>query len=323
MRIGIVGAGVAGLACADRLAESGISVQLFDKGRRAGGRLSSLRLDGRAWDFGAQYFTVRDPRFANRVASLTEQGHCAPWAGGPPGALVAMPDMASLVHALAAQHAVSFDVRIEVARRSDQGWWLNGGETGFGPFDALVVALPAEQAAPLLAMHDLDLAREAVSCRSLPCWTVMAGFGGPLEGLPDYLRDNGVIAWAARNSSKPDRPPGECWVIQASPHWSLRNLDAQADSVAQQLLGEWRALGYTIPEPVFLKAHRWRFAMTTGSHEAPLWRSDLALGACGDWCAGPRIEDAWLSGARLADRMIASYLTDRSGRPDPRVVEQA
>jgi predicted NAD/FAD-dependent oxidoreductase len=231
--------------------------------------------------------------------------------------------MASLAHVLAARHLVSFGVRIEVVRRSAAGWWLDGGEAGFGPFDALVIALPAEQAAPLLAMLDLELAREAVICRSLPCWSMMAGFAEPLAGLPDYLRGSEAISWAARNSSKPGRPPGESWVIQASPDWSQRHLGVEAETVAQRLLGEWRALGHAVAEPTFLKARRWRFALTTGSHDTPLWKPELALGACGDWRAGPRIEDAWLSGARLADRMVASLLAEGSGGSGRLVVQEA
>src|SRR5262245_20052385 len=41
--VGVVGAGIAGLACADTLAASGIRATLYDAGTRVGGRCISLR----------------------------------------------------------------------------------------------------------------------------------------------------------------------------------------------------------------------------------------------------------------------------------------
>lgn len=70
MRIGIVGAGMAGLACAEGLAGLGHEVVLFDKGRGPGGRMSTRRLPTSAgeahFDYGAQYFTVRDKNFLGK-----------------------------------------------------------------------------------------------------------------------------------------------------------------------------------------------------------------------------------------------------------------
>ncbi|WP_333927659.1 FAD-dependent oxidoreductase [Sphingomonas sp. LR55] len=45
MRIGIVGAGMAGLSCAQALRRQGHAVVLFDKGRGPGGRMSTRRID--------------------------------------------------------------------------------------------------------------------------------------------------------------------------------------------------------------------------------------------------------------------------------------
>lgn len=35
--------------------------------------------------------------------------------------------------------------------------------------------------------------------------------------------------------------------------------------------------------------------------ETYLWDSELKIGICGDWCGGPRVEGAYLSGLELAD----------------------
>ena len=86
--VAVVGAGVAGLACAQRLRASGRTVVVFDKGRRPGGRVSTRRHDGLQFDHGAQFFTARDPRFVQLVMRCEDQGQVARW-GGPFATLAA------------------------------------------------------------------------------------------------------------------------------------------------------------------------------------------------------------------------------------------
>ncbi len=304
MRVGIVGAGVAGFACADRLSEYGIEVALFDKGKRPGGRASTLTLGGQAWDFGAQYFTARDPLFVEHVARWEAAGHVARWAAGPEEAWVGVPGMASILAAGAARHTVRFGAQVQAVHPSEEGWHLAGPGVDDGPFDAVCIAVPAEQAASLIGLHDMMMAREAATVRSAPCWTLMIAFPERIAALPDVLRPAGAIAWAARDSSKPGRPDAECWVIQAEGDWSARNLERNQDDIAEELLRHFCGLaGAPLPDPVFLKAHRWRFALPRGGHGAPMWNAALRLGACGDWCAAPRIEAAWLSGHALGGQM--------------------
>jgi predicted NAD/FAD-dependent oxidoreductase len=80
----VIGAGIAGLACARTLQDHGLEVAVFDKGRRPGGRLATRETRGvpeRWFDHGAQYFTARDPRFTTYVRSWAEDGLVEPWTG--------------------------------------------------------------------------------------------------------------------------------------------------------------------------------------------------------------------------------------------------
>ncbi len=310
MKVAIVGAGIAGLACAKRLAEHGLEPHLFDKGRRPGGRLSTLELDGDAWDFGAPYFKVTSPAFAVQASLWERDGLITRWPAGPEGAWVGVPAMGALVAAEAAKLSVRFSAQIVRIDSAHAGWTLSGPDVNEGPFGAVVIAVPCEQAASLLAVHDLAMAQEAASVRSVPCWSVMASFAEPLPGLPDVIREQGPIRWAARNNSKPGRGDAECWVIQSGSEWSRENIEAEPAQVANELLQALaRINGAALPNPVFLKAHRWRFALPLGQRGAPLWNPALQLGACGDWCIGPQIDGAWQSGAELADQ-IAAGLAD-------------
>jgi renalase len=112
-----------------------------------------------------------------------------------------------------------------------------------------------------------------------------------------------VLAWAARNGSKPGRTPGEAWVVQAEGTWSHAHLEQPADDVAQTMLKALAALAGDAPLPALrhLSAHRWRYAMVRSAEHGALWNKALRLGACGDWLLGPRVELAWRSGRQLAE----------------------
>ena len=83
--VGIVGSGIAGLMCGQLLKEAGHSVFLVDKGRRAGGRMSTRNREPWQWDHGAQYFTVRDQRFTPYINAWKEKAVVSEWFDLLPG----------------------------------------------------------------------------------------------------------------------------------------------------------------------------------------------------------------------------------------------
>ena len=312
MDFAIIGAGIAGLSCADGLVAAGHGVTLFDKGRGPGGRMSTRRVDlaegPTSFDHGAQYFTVRDPGFAAIVARWQAEGHVARWPALGADAWVGTPGMNAPIRAMAARHRVEWRCRVTGIARTPAGWSVAHEGGVAGGFDAVIVAVPCDQAAPLLSLHHFDFARRAMAARSQPCWAAMLRFPAPIAGAPDVVRECGPIVWACRDSAKPGHGGGDAghenWVIHARADWSARHLEAEADWVAHalaQALGE--ALGQSLPAPELAIGHRWRFAMAQGSGDHALWDATMRLGACGDWLIGPRVELAWCSGRDLARRV--------------------
>ena len=80
-RVAIIGAGIAGLSCAQELQGHGFSVTIFDKSKGVGGRMSHRYFGDWEADHGAQYFTARDPVFQQEVAQWVQAGVAKPWAG--------------------------------------------------------------------------------------------------------------------------------------------------------------------------------------------------------------------------------------------------
>ncbi len=316
MRIAIVGAGLSGLACANRLAEAGHAVSLFDKGRRPGGRLSTRRVDtplGEArFDHGAQYFTARDPDFSQVVAVWAKEGLAAPWRAAGDDAWVGVPGMSAPAAALAAGLDVTTTSRVEALLREPAGWRLAGENLDAGPFDVAVVAVPAEQAGALVRRWDGGFAEAADATPAEPCWTLMAAFPERLPIADDVVKRRGPIGWAARDSGKPGRGGPESWVVQAGPAWSREHLEDAPDAVLTRLMAALAEVaGAPLPTPAAAAVHRWRYARSGHLGRGDLWNVPLGLGVCGDWLLGPRVECAWVSGHRLAGLILATG-TDRT-----------
>jgi len=308
MEFAIIGAGMAGLTCARRLTAAGHGVRLFDKGRGPGGRMSARRaeVDGETlhFDHGAQYFTARDERFVRQVEEWEADGLVARWPEAGSDAWVGTPAMNAPIKAMAANADVQFGVRIEGIRAVGTGWRLVGPDAPRDLFDAVISAVPAEQVAPLLATDAPDIAALAKATVSDPCWTLMVTFEQRPD-LPDTLRNAGSIGWAARNASKPGRGAAECWVVQGSPDWSRAHLEEDQDTVTSTLLNALRAqAGGALPGVRHSAAHRWRYALCGEAGEGALWDADTRIGACGDWLRGPRVENAFLSGWELAQKVL-------------------
>ncbi|MCP5401180.1 MAG: NAD(P)-binding protein [Novosphingobium sp.] len=311
MRIGIVGAGMAGLACARVLADRGGDIWLFDKGRGPGGRMSTRRvatpLGEAAFDHGAQYFTARHPRFVEVVNGWQHRGLVAPWPEAHAEAWVGVPGMNAVIGDMARRHKVAFGEIVKSLEQRGDGWHFRLDAGVAGPFDLAILAVPAEQAATLISLHDFEMARVAIRARSKPCWTGLFAFGERLATAQDVFRDRGIIAWAARNSAKPGRRGPESWVVQAQPSWTEAHCEDDRDDVSQALLDALASeLGVARPDPVAAAAHRWRFAMSNGTGDQALWNPGKQLGVCGDWLMGPRVESAWLSGHLLGQRIVGN-----------------
>ena len=312
MRLAIIGAGISGLSCADVLSKAGVDVTVFDKGRGVGGRMSTRRIETHwgavSFDHGAQYFTARTRLFEAEVETWATLGHATRWQSAGCEAWIGYPSMTAPLKHIAQRHSIELGCNILGLVRFEKTWWLQSEAGRHGPYDAVVVALPPEQAASLLSVHDLLMARDAIEARSQPCWTLMVSFEDRLDIASDVLRNCGAIAWACRNNTKPGREGPEAWVVQASATWSANNISVDSDSVALLLLDALLAARASRQRASVssLTAHRWRYARAPGLGHGALWNDTIAMGACGEWMLGPRVECAWLSGRMLARRIVQS-----------------
>jgi predicted NAD/FAD-dependent oxidoreductase len=121
-----------------------------------------------------------------------------------------------------------------------------------------------------------------------------------------FVNDDPVLSWISRDASKPGRAADETWVLHATRAWSAAHLDIDVDEIAKFMTDALQRVIGTTAEPVRRVAHRWRYALPDPvTPDAALYDATLAIGAAGDWCGGPRVEGALLSGVALAGRVLS------------------
>ncbi len=305
-RAAIIGAGMAGLAAARLLREAGASCTVFDKSRGLGGRMATRRTGDFSFDHGAQYFTARGPRFRALVNDWSAAGHAANWYDE---AIVGAPGMTAPARAMAAGVETVMGFEVKSLSRMGQDWSVHAGDETYEGFAAVIVATPAPQTAPLIESAGLSFL-ELASVRYAPCLALMLAFEGAVAFQGESLRrETGPIAWIARNSSKPGRPVGqEAFVVHAAPDWSRAHLDETPEAILEKLAPFALELIGSPSAPIFATAHRWRFALVEQALGVPcLWDAKAGLGACGDYCLGPRVEAAFDSGEAMAQAVLDTW----------------
>ena len=326
--VAVIGAGLAGLSCAHSLLQAGHAVHVFDKARGPSGRMSTRRSedDNGPWqcDHGAQYFTARDPAFRAEVARWQQAGVAALWnarlasfdgnawttPATPLERFVGTPRMTSpaawLVQHLGEPALAQWQTTVQRLDHTEGGWSITSAEHGLHSqhYSAVLLAVPAPQAVPLIAPVAPAGAALATSARMRGSWAVMLRYASPVampwEGA---FINAGPLRWVARDSSKPGRTGQEAWLLHASPEWSEAHIEDSADAVTAALLAAFAALGG--PAPVASTAHRLRYADTEPAlTQGSWWDAQMRLGLCGDWLHGGKVEGAWLSGRALAQQVL-------------------
>jgi predicted NAD/FAD-dependent oxidoreductase len=328
LHFAVIGAGVAGLACARDLRAHGFGVTVYEAGRAIGGRLARFATDGGDFDVGAQYLTVQNEAFADEVrrwvgADLlrTWDANLADLSNGQ-GTLLApttsryvgVPAMQSVADFLATGLDVVLETRISRIARAGSGWNLHGGGDAVltaQAFDGLVLAMPSIDALALVRA-ETGFAPVLESVRWDACWTACLALSraSSIEFDGAFINDDPILAWAARETSKPMRGVGngvaERWLLQARPSWSNNFADLAPEEAARWMQ---RAFAARLARPLAQKscvALRWNAALAVEPLTQPfLWDAGRAVGMAGDWCGGARVEAAFLSGTALARAITA------------------
>lgn len=348
--VAAIGAGIAGLICAQQLRQQGYSAIVLEKSRGVGGRVATRRLYDTCADRGAPFLQPTGALTQQWVQALCQEGIVVPWTdrryrmeAGNSHPIPSPPHWCSYYAAptginaaakfLARNLEVWRNCRVQSLTPSDNQTWTLGLEvTGeiSRPSQirakAVVVAIPAPQALMLLKSSDAGVPSEFLDRLSDvefdPCISVVAGYP------PSRQRELVEAEFRARSLSFPPESPlreivwesskrknsqQPVFVFHSSPDFAERYLDATDLEPAGKELCD-RAAEWAIPwfdRPEWIQVHRWRYAFCRRPLTEPLLSASTALPIV---CAGDWCGTDRIETALQSGLTAAEWVNDRLHR---------
>lgn len=337
----ILGAGLAGLVAARELQAHGVRVTVLDKGRGVGGRMATRRLGEALCDHGAQFFTVREPRFAALLNEWQQAGLASEWARGfaiasglrteTASDLVAREDGHPRYRGLGGMNALAkwlaqgLDVRVSEQvthiRWTETGWELTAASGLIVSAEALLLTPPVPQSLALLEAGGNTLPPASQSALERisydPCFAVLAVLSQPSRiPAPGAIRfeaepakpetESWPLAWLADNQQK-GISPAPAVTLHATPDFTRAHWETPPEIVAQKLLAA--AQPWLGEMPLSYQVHRWRYSQPVVTHPERCLcvPTPGPLVFAGDAFGGPRVEGAALSGWAAAEALLAAF----------------
>ena len=311
--VAVVGGGISGIACAAALADAGLTVDIFDRGHRLGGRLATQTLrdtgtpcDGRVVDVGAAYFTVDDMGFGQVVGDWIDRGMVRPWtdtfhlADGSavlgtktgPMRYAAPRGLRSLVEDLASELPsdlveIRHPIDVTALHRTPDGVRVADRD-----YRAVALCGPDPQMASLAQASDAPLWEPVIALTA-----IYAERTWDFDGA--FVNDDPVLSFIADDGSRRgDEAP--VLVAHSTPVMAAGHL-AEPITAAPAMLAVLRSLTGSAPE--WFTAKRWTYARP--AHARPeAYSFDGVIGRAGDgWNGEPRTQSAWVSGDALGRAM--------------------
>lgn len=342
MVIGIIGAGISGLAAGRLLARAGHEVTIFEKSRGFGGRMAT-RYAGEEMsakmDHGLNYFAAELPLFKEFAAELLEKGLIRKWgnhfAGFDGEKLLDKDPTIPVADTYASTNGMNkigkylsrwVDVRNDTRvggltyfgtnRSKKRSWMMNLTTSEVVGVDAVIIALPAPQAYGILAttideINTLKIVRQIDEVHYNAAYSLMAGYGNiDHPGWEAILCRNSILDFISNEGSK--RSEQECtFVLHASDSFSKKHKKSSSDIIKKEMLTEFAKItGGWSTNPGWHQLHFWRYSRPKTFLDRPFIMhddEDAPLALIGDYFEGNSVEHAYQSGYLLAKAWIEKY----------------
>ncbi len=316
--VAVIGAGLAGLSCAQALRAAGVEVRIFESAPFVGGRCATRLWQGHLVDHGVQYFTAQSPEFKKELLTrlrqfrpiispiLDSENKLVTSPNGP--RFYVLQGNNYLAHVFS--HGLDIRLNTPVESISFRPTEIECLGENYG---AVVSALPGPQ-----TMRLFGLAQAPVEYDS--CLVALFEYSGSGIGKSSecYARlaapNNAVFLSSHCENHKAGRIIGNktVFIVQATPAFSQQHLDAPPEKYLPLLAMENEEL-WRIPSNhrTATYGHRWDYARSLPQSRS---RTDPPRGAflCGDSRTDSTVEEVWHDGRKAADEVLA-YLAELNG----------
>jgi predicted NAD/FAD-dependent oxidoreductase len=315
---------LSGLIAGQRLQKAGIAVSLLEQAKDVGGRMATLRVRAEGtesvFDYGAQFFTVREPGFAHIVSEWQEAGLIEEWSRGfatADGSYYAdghpryrgREGMTQIMEYMARSLNILLNCSVKAITYEPGAWIVVDHHGARYAADSLILTPPVPQSLALLGASNISIpekARKALDKINYePCIALIVQLDESSQlPEPGGLWSLGEpIAWLADNHLKGISPSSGAITIHAGPEFSQAHWNDADDNIMNMLIhsaGDWISQNVSS-----FRVFRWQYSKPLWIHAEPYLAVDMPepLVFVGDAFAGPRVEGAALSGLAAADWM--------------------
>ncbi|MEX0593257.1 MAG: FAD-dependent oxidoreductase [Balneolaceae bacterium] len=347
MKIAIIGAGIAGLVAGRELTRAGHEVIVIEKGRKPGGRLSTVRLgdDGPLADNGVSWITANRPDFRPFASDLIDRDLLDVWGDHidyydgeqllperPPflaGTLYAAPggsasiagELSRWVDVEEGERAIGLTF-IGANRRKKRAWMVNLASSRTIEADAVVVATPAPEAYGILltTQDEIDVFKMIREIDSIHYEASIAlSVQTELSTLPDWeavICQDSIIREITHEGSKRPGSNGTFTVLSSDP-FAREHRTRPIEEVRQTLWDRVSVLtGLPRVEPIQSSMTYWPFHKPKSVLDVPYLeheKVDAPLAIVGDYFEGNDTESSFCSGLALAKKWIGQF--EKVGQP--------
>lgn len=339
MVIGIIGSSFSGLVAGKQLAQAGHDVTVIEKNRSLGGRLASLKKDSAIFDYGISSIISSGKIFGSFIQELQVQNRIREWTNSfefydgtqlhdlnpnrPENKYYASEKgLNNIADYLSRWVDIKTDVQaggltyVGDNRSKKRAWMINLTNIDVFECDAVILAPPAPQAYGVLQTAQDEtptrrIIRHIDDITYNPCYALAATYNEDAPNWKGIECENSDLQWIGNESSKRDDAEQAALVIRSSAQFVEKHYGKSSKEIKELLLERASEIaGNWLINPEWTTLHFWKYYTAKNpldDYFLEMEMDEAPLALIGDYYKGNAVEDAYLSGYKLAEYWIEKY----------------